>query len=104
MGKYSRDKGLRGERDLTHRLGGSAKRTGYAFMSAPDVTTDFAVYSVKNKTIGGSTILDELLKLQRLAPQKHHYVAFKPKHGTWVIAELLEQHIGDHGETGVKLT
>jgi len=29
----------------------------------------------------------------------NQYVAFKVK-GKWYIAESLEQHTGDHGETG----
>lgn len=98
----SREKGKRGELDLTHRLAGSARRTGHAFVSKPDITTDFAIYSVKNKTLGGSAIYDELIKLQAQAPQHHHYVAFKPRRGKWIIAELLEQHHGDHGDVVVK--
>ena len=98
MGKYSRDKGKRGELDVMHRLGRSAKRTGHAFLPAPDVCTRFGAYSIKNKTIGGSAILDELVKLQAQAPQLHHFVVFKPKRGTWVIAELLTQHVDDHGD------
>ncbi len=98
MGKYSRDKGVRGEKDVKKRLGGSAKRTGHALQAAPDVTTDFAAYSIKNKTIGGGAILTELRKLQALEPGRHHYVVFKPKWGVWVVAELVEQHVGDHGD------
>jgi len=98
MGKYSRDKGVRGEQDVKNRLGGSAKRTGYSFQPAPDVVTRFATYSVKNKTIGGGAILSELRKLQALEPGRNHYVVFKPARGVWVVAELLEQHVGDHGD------
>ncbi|MDP2855762.1 MAG: hypothetical protein Q8N90_01415 [bacterium] len=98
MGKYSRDKGKRGELDVKNKLGGSAKRTGHAFQAAPDVTTNFAAYSIKNKTIGGGAILTELRKLQALEPGRHHYVVFKPKWGVWVVAELVEQHVGDHGD------
>jgi len=98
MGKYSRDKGKRGELDVKHRLGGSAKRTGHSFQPAADVITNFAAYSIKNKTIGGGTILSELRKLQRLEPGRNHYVVFKPVRGVWVAAELIEQHVGDHGD------
>ncbi|MFC1970648.1 hypothetical protein ACFLV0_01750 [Chloroflexota bacterium] len=98
MGKYSRDKGKRGELDVKNRLGGSAKRTGHSFQPAADVITDFAAYSIKNKTIGGGTILSELRKLQGLEPGHNHYVVFKPARGVWVVAELLEQHVGDHGD------
>ena len=98
MGKYSRDKGKRGELDVKNRLGGSAKRTGHSFQPAADVITDFAAYSIKNKTIGGGTILSELRKLQGLEPGRNHYVVFKPARGVWVVAELLTQHVGDHGD------
>lgn len=98
MGKYSRDKGKRGELDVKNKLGGSAKRTGHSFRPAPDVVTNFAAYSIKNKTIGGATILSELRKLQELEPGRNHYVVFKPQCGVWVVAELLTQHVGDHGD------
>ena len=39
MGKYSRNKGKRGELDVKNRLGGSAKRTGHSFQPAADVIT-----------------------------------------------------------------
>ncbi len=94
----SRAKGKRGELDVMHKLGGSAKRTGHAFSLAPDVCTKFGAYSIKNKTLGGGAILDELIKLQTQAPQLHHFVVFKPKRGIWVIAELLTQHVDDHGD------
>lgn len=90
----SRAKGKRGELSVARKLG--ARRTGYAFLPNPDVTSAFAVYSVKNKSISGNTIISELEKLQRQAPQHNHYVVFKPTRGKWVIAELLDQHIGDH--------
>jgi len=98
VGKYSRDKGVRGERDIKNQLGGSAQRTGHSFLAAPDVLTDFAAYSVKNKTVGGATILSELRKLQGLAPGRNHYVVLKPERGVWIVAELLIQHVGDHGD------
>ena len=94
----SRAKGKRGELDVVHRLAGSAKRTGHAFVPSPDVCTEFGAYSIKNRTLGGSAILDELVKLRTQAPQLHHFVVFKPKRGTWVIAELLTQHVDDHGD------
>ncbi len=94
----SRAKGKRGELDVAHKLGSLARRTGHAFVSAPDVVTSFAAYSIKNKTIGGATILSELRKLQELEPGRNHYVVFKPVRGVWVVAELLTQHVGDHGD------
>jgi len=97
MGKYSRDKGKRGELDLVHKLGGSARRVGHSYIATPvDVETNFAVYQVRNKTIGGSEIAYELGRLEALS-DKNAYVAFKVK-GKWFIAETLRQHIGDHGE------
>jgi len=96
----SRAKGKRGELGLVHKLGGSARRTGHSYIATPvDVQTDFAVYQVRNKTIGGSEIAHELGRLKAVAPQLNQYVAFKVK-GKWYIAESLEQHTGDHGETG----
>lgn len=98
MGKFSRDKGKRGELDVTRRLGGSAKRTGHSFQPRADVITRFAAYSVKNRTIGGAAILSELQKLRVLEPNRHHYVVFKPARGVWIAAELLTQHVDDHGD------
>ena len=94
----SRNKGKRGELDVKNKLGGSAKRTGHSFQPAPDVVTNFAAYSIKNRTIGGTTVLFELRKLQELEPGRNHYVVFKPERGVWVVAELLTQHVGDHGD------
>lgn len=94
----SRAKGKRGELDVKNRLGGSAKRTGHSFQPAPDVVTKFAAYSVKNTTIGGATILAELGKLKALAPERNHYVVFKPAPGVWIAAELLTQHVDHHGD------
>lgn len=103
MGKYSRDKGLRGERNIVHKLGPSAKRVGHSYIATPvDVQTKFAVYQVRNKTQSGNKIVEELQRLERVAPEFHHYVVFKPKRGVWLCAELLEQHVGDHGEVVVK--
>lgn len=94
----SRAKGKRGELDVVHKLGGSAKRTGHSFQATPDAITSFAAYSIKNRTIGGATILSELRKLQELEPGRNHYVVFKPESGVWLVAELIEQHVGDHGD------
>ena len=98
----SRAKGKRGELDLVHRLGGSAKRKGHSWVpTLTDVETDFAHYQVKNKTIGGAAICDILLALEQVVQDgKNKYVTFKPKRGVWVICELLSQHKGDHGELG----
>jgi len=94
----SRAKGKRGELDLVHRLGGSARRVGHSYIATPvDVQTDLAVYQVRNKTIGGSEIAFELGRLRAVAPGLNQYIAFKVK-GNWVIAESLEQHERDHGD------
>ena len=94
----SQAKGKRGELDLVHRLGGSARRVGHSYVATPvDVQTDFAVYQIRNKTIGDSEIAYELSRLQAVAPHLNQYVAFKVK-GKWYIAESLEQHEIDHGD------
>jgi len=67
----SRRKGKVGELDVVHRLGGSARRTGHAFLPKPDVMSNFAAYSVKNKAISGNTIIKELQKLKAQAPEHH---------------------------------
>ena len=94
----SQAKGKRGELDVVHKLGGSAKRTGHSFQPTTDVITEFAAYSVKNRAVSGGTILNELRGLQVLEPGRNHYVVFKPKRGVWLVAELLPQHVGDHGD------
>ena len=67
----SRAKGKRGELDVVNKLGGSAKRVGHSFVeSLADVETDFAVYQVKNKTIGGSAIAWELQRLELALPER----------------------------------
>ena len=100
-GKYSRDKGKRGELDLKGRLGGSTKRVGHSFVASPaDLVSDFAVYQVRNKTIGGSEIAFELKRLEISNPEKAHYVAFKVK-GKWYLGESLSQHLKHHGERGM---
>jgi hypothetical protein len=97
MGKYSRDKGKRGELDIVHRLGGTARRVGYSYIASPvDVENDFAVFQVRNRTIGGSEIAYELGRLEKLT-NKNAYVVFKVK-GKWYAAESLKQHIADHGD------
>jgi len=99
----SRAKGKRGELDLVHKLAGSARRTGHSYIATPiDVESDFAVYQVKNHTVGGATIADYLSRLNALAPTKNNYVVFKVK-GKWYLAETLSQHQADHGEI-VKLS
>jgi len=91
----SRNKGKRGELDLKNRLGGSARRVGHSYIATPvDVETDFAVYQVKNHTVGGALIADCLRRLNALASKKNAYVAFKWQ-GKWYIAETLSQHAGD---------
>ena len=100
MGKFSRDKGKRGELDLVHRLSGSARRVGHSYIASPvDVESDFAVYQVRNKTIGGSEIAYELGRLEALT-EKNAYVAFKVK-GKWYVAETLGQHVDDHGDVPI---
>jgi hypothetical protein len=94
----SRRKGKVGELDVVHRLGGSAKRVGHSYIATPvDVETNFAVYQVRNKTIGGSEIALELARLEAVAPSKNAYVVFKVK-GKWYLAETMTQHVGDHGD------
>ncbi len=94
----SQARGKRGELDIVHRLGGSARRVGHSYIATPvDVQTDFAVYQVRNKTIGGSEVAHELGRLRAVAPALNCYVAFKVK-GEWYIAESLEQHEIDHGD------
>lgn len=92
----SRSKGKRGELDLMHRLGGSTKRKGHSYIATPvDLENDFAVFQVRNRTIGGSEIATELAKLEAVAPSKNAYVAFKVK-GKWFLAETMKQHLLDH--------
>ena len=95
---YSQRKGIRGELDIVHRLGGSARRVGFYHIATPvDVQTAQAVYQVRNKTLGGSEIAHELGRLRAVAPGLNAYVAFKVK-GKWYIAEDLSQHTADHGD------
>jgi hypothetical protein len=102
MGKFSRDKGKRGDLDVVNKLGGSARRVGRSYVpSQADVETDFAVYQVKNKTIGGSAIAGELHRLALALPEKNTYVVFKVK-GKWYVAEAMGQHVGDYGDVSVE--
>lgn len=94
---YSRAKGKRGELDIMHKLSGSAHRVGHSYVKTPvDIESDFAVYQVRNRTIGGSEIAKEI-GILAAASSKNVYVAFKVK-GKWYIAESLKQHTDDHGE------
>jgi hypothetical protein len=88
-------KGARGERDVAKKVGG--KRTGFAYQNTPDVTTDFAVYSVKNYKARWPMVMDEFKQLSSLSPDKNHYVVLKIDH-QWICIETLDQHAGDHGE------
>lgn len=98
MGKYSREKGRRGEQDIARKLHG--KRVGVAFAGTPvDIETDFADYQVKNKAVGSGAILAALEAMDRqpAVASRNRYVVFKPRRGVWLIAETLEQHMADHG-------
>ena len=98
MGKFSREKGRRGELNIAHKLGG--KRVGVAFASTPvDVVTDFADYQVKAYAVGSGTILECLEAMSRQPDAvKPRFVVFKPKRGQWLVACTLEQHIELHGD------
>lgn len=95
MGKFSRRKGVTGELSVAHLVGG--KRTGYAGTNNPDITTVFAVYSVKNHAapISLKKVLSELKLLQQQDNQRHHFVAIKVEH-KWLVVETMEQHQDDH--------
>ena len=98
----SRAKGKRGELDVVKKLGGSARRVGHSFVeSLADVESEFAIYQVRNKTIGGSEIAFELGRLEAVAGEKNAYVVFKVK-GKWYMAESLGQHVDDHGDVPVE--
>lgn len=92
MGKFSRAKGSRGEREVTRLIPG-AKRTGICGAKTfCDVTWPDGVAQVKNTSaIGGASITDNLEKLEEEAPKKKHYVIFKSKRGQWIICERLSQ-------------
>lgn len=95
VGKFSRDKGVRAERSIARLLGG--KRTGYAGTDNPDVTTPFALISVKDEKtpISLNECLTELCKLESQDKTRHHYVAVKVNHQVLII-ERIEQHVLDH--------
>jgi hypothetical protein len=92
MGKMSRNKGSRGEREVRELLGKDFKRTGYAGISNPDVSSSWAVVSVKNKAIPISLkkALQEIILLEAQAPDKEHYVAVKVNH-RYLIIQKIEQ-------------
>jgi len=92
MGKMSRDKGSRGEREVLAILGKGFKRTGYAGVSNPDVSSDWACVSVKNKAIPISLkkALQEIITLEAQEPGKEHYVAVKVNH-KYLIIQRIEQ-------------
>ena len=94
---HSRNKGYRGEREVVKLLGSKAERTGYAGTDNPDVTTDFAIYSVKNQRVPISLnkAVELLRVLESKAPDKHHFVAVKVKHA-YLIIERGTQHRDDH--------
>ena len=91
-GRKSRDKGARGEREITKLLPGF-KRTGYAGVSNPDLTSDWAVFSVKNAAVPISLkkALQEIIVLEAQKPKLNHYVAVKVARGTYLIIERIEQ-------------
>lgn len=103
-GKYSREKGLRGERDIVHRLGPSAKRVGVSYLQNPvDVETSYARYQIKNKSLGGGALLEAIEKMERSCDKsKSFYVIFKPLKGRWLAVETLDQLQAEHGEFPVK--
>jgi hypothetical protein len=91
VGKFSRDKGKRGELDVVHKIPG-AKRTGLCGAKTfCDVTWPGAACQVKNCAIGGTAIADNLEHLVEEKPDDRHYVIFKGKRGTWIIAQTLQQ-------------
>lgn len=93
----SRRKGVRGERDITKRLGG--KRVGVAYLQTPvDVDLGWAVVQVKNRSLGGTAIYDALKAMEVVTDENiNKYVVFKARRGHWVACETLSQFEGDHG-------
>ena len=96
-GKASRDKGYRGQREAQKILGSQFKNTGVAYSDAPDLTSDFAVISVKNQSapLSLKKCLDEIISLELKAPIKNHFVAVKVNH-KYLIIERIEQMRDDH--------
>ena len=93
-GRYSRNKGKRGELDLVHRIPG-AKRVGISFKkSIVDIEWPRGVAQVKNHSrIGGTTIAELLDELSRVS-DKRVYVIFKGKRGRWIVCQTLDQFLG----------
>jgi hypothetical protein len=92
MGKFSRDKGKRGELEAMHYLGGDFKRTGYAGTDNPDLSSSWALISVKNlaSPLSLNRCLDELAKLETQDTTKEHFVMIKVNH-VWLIVQTAEQ-------------
>ena len=95
-GKYARNKGKRGELELTHLIPG-AKRVGVAFAkTAVDIEWDGNVAQVKNATIGGTSIGDILEELKKVAPERKRWLIFKPRaRKPWVICQTLDQFLSE---------
>ncbi len=96
MGKFSREKGRRGEQQVAKLVAG--KRVGVAYAkTAVDVESSFAQYQVKNRPIGAGAILTCLKEMEVAGlDKKNLYVVFKACDGVWLIAERLTQHQADH--------
>ena len=90
---FSRSKGARAEREVVHILGSEFKRTGYAGTSEPDVSSSWALISVKDREtpISLAKSFQELIKLETQGPEKKHFVAVKLPHGVWLIIQRIEQ-------------
>ena len=96
-GRRSRDKGSRGEREVLASLAkDNFKRTGYAGVSNPDLTSDWSCISVKNKAVPISLkkALQEIITLEAQEPNVNHYVAVKVEHH-WLIVQRIEQFRND---------
>lgn len=98
-GKYSRNKGLRGEQEICKRLG--LKRVGVAYAENPiDGENTFCQVQVKNKCLGGSAMLTCLEAMPK--DRRNQYVIFKARAGSgqrkavWLVVETIEQHELDH--------
>jgi hypothetical protein len=92
-GRFSREKGKRGEREIAHLIPG-AKRTWQTVGSSKGIVDDAwpgAVCQTKNCDIGGTAIADNLGLLQEAAPEAKHYVIYKPRRGTWIVCMTLDQ-------------
>jgi hypothetical protein len=91
-GKFSRDKGQRSELEITHFLGSNFQKTSQAGVACPDVSSDWAVISVKNhaKPISLHECLDEIKILEAQAPGKQRFVAVKVDH-KWLVVQRAEQ-------------